>query len=89
MRKVPLLRTLAKASILKNVTYRTKCHKIIFDTCDKYDSGSSVIVTLASLGQQTHTRARIIFLTRVSKSTISTLNFIRNLILYIAGIGTY
>ena len=48
----------------------------MFDTCDKYDSGSSVIVILASLERQTHTRARIIYRTSVSKSTISPLNFI-------------
>ena len=43
-------------------TQRTECEKIMLDSCDKYDSGSNVIVTLAWLERQTHTRARTIFI---------------------------
>ena len=49
---------------------RTECEKIMFDTRAKNDSLTSVIVTLASLGQQTHTCGRIFFIALVSKITI-------------------
>ena len=38
----------------------------MFDTRAKNDSRTSVIVTLASLGRQTHTCAKIIFVSELS-----------------------
>ena len=48
-------------------TLRTECEKIMFNTCDKYASGSSVIVPLACLGQQTYSQAKIIFIKCIGK----------------------
>ena len=45
----------------------------MFVTRAKNDSLTSVIVTLASLGRQTHTCGTIIFIALVSKITILTL----------------
>ena len=42
----------------------------MFDTCDKYNSRTIVIFTLASLGRKTYTRARIIFIALVSQYPI-------------------